>query len=170
MNEDILFSYGADWIKCDFHLHSPFVDSFTLPNGINIASGKDIERLVIEYIGRLKQSQIKICSITDYQQIRKDFFVQIQSRAREEGIYIFPGVELSISSGKGIHILIIFEYGQEIDGINDYIKSLDQNPQTPLIENRKPSPVFSAIAFSTSNFRKFYAKLFFQGFQKILSI
>ncbi|MGC8621965.1 MAG: TrlF family AAA-like ATPase, partial [Caldisphaera sp.] len=51
------------------------------------------------------------------------------------GIYVFPGVELSVNYGKGLHILLIFEYNQGIDGINDYIKALDQNPHEPLIKS-----------------------------------
>jgi ABC-type Mn2+/Zn2+ transport system ATPase subunit len=129
--EYTLFKNGANWVKVDFHLHSPFAHSFTLPNGTNL--DKDTDNLVDLYLNKLIEKEIKIAAITDYQQVRKDFFKIIQTRAIEKDIYIFPGIELSVNFGKGLHILIIFEYDQDIDGINDYIKSLDQNPQTALL-------------------------------------
>jgi DNA repair ATPase RecN len=130
--EYTLFNNGANWVEADFHLHSPYVHSFNLPNGINL---NDIDKLVELYINKLLEKQIKIAAITDYQQIRKDFFEKLQPRAKEKEIYIFPGIELSVNYGKGLHILLIFEYNQGIDGINDYIKALDQNPHEPLIKS-----------------------------------
>ncbi len=130
--EFILFNDGANWVKADFHLHSPYVHSFTLPANTDLG---DIEKLVDLYIEKLKEREIKIAAITDYQQIRKDFLKKLQSKAEQNGIYIFPGVELSINYGKGLHILLIFEYNQDIDGINDYIKALDQNPHETLINS-----------------------------------
>ncbi|HOL87262.1 MAG TPA: AAA family ATPase [Defluviitoga tunisiensis] len=130
--EFILFNDGANWVKADFHLHSPYVHSFTLLPGADLS---DIDKLVDLYIEKLKKREIKIAAITDYQQIRKDFFKKLQSKAVQNGIYIFPGVELSVNYGKGLHILLIFEYNQDIDGINDYIKALDQNPHENLIKN-----------------------------------
>lgn len=136
-NEFTLFDDGANWVKADFHLHSPFVDSFTLPPGINLNSSNDIERLIDQYLNKLKEKEIKICAITDYQQIRTEWFQGFQQKASENGIYIFPGIELSINYGEGLHILLIFEYEQDITGINDYIKALDKKPQNPLINDRK---------------------------------
>ncbi len=128
-----LFPDGANWIKADFHLHSPLIHSFTLPSGINLTSKSDLERLVKDYIVKLKETQIQIGAITDYQQIRKEWFELLQKTAEKEDIFIFPGIELSISYGKGLHILLIFDYDAKIDGINDYIKSLDKEPHKSLI-------------------------------------
>jgi len=133
--EYTLFNNGANWIKADFHLHSPLVNSFALPNGTDL--NKDLDKLVELYLDKLIEKEIKIAAITDYQQVRKDFFEKLQTRAREKGIYVFPGVELSVNYGRGIHILLIFEYDQDIDGINNYIKSLDQNPQIALINDSR---------------------------------
>jgi energy-coupling factor transporter ATP-binding protein EcfA2 len=133
--EYTLFNNGANWIKADFHLHSHLVNSFTLPNGTDL--NKDLDKLVELYLDKLIEKEIKIAAITDYQQVRKDFFEKLQTRAREKGIYVFPGVELSVNYGRGIHILLIFEYDQDIDGINNYIKSLDQNPQIALINDSR---------------------------------
>jgi len=130
-----LFNYGADWIKCDLHLHSPLVHSFKLPSGVNLNSDSVLENLMDQYIAKLKEKEIKICAITDYQQIRTEWFKKFQKKAEQENIFVFPGIELSVTLGKGLHILIIFDYEYDIDGINDYIKSLDQAPEKPLINS-----------------------------------
>ena len=127
------FPDGANWIKADFHLHSPLIHSFTLPSGINLNSKSDLERLVKDYIVKFKETQIQIGAVTDYQQIRKEWFELLQETAGKEDIFIFPGIELSISSGRGLHILLIFDYNQDIDAINHYILALDREPQKPLI-------------------------------------
>jgi len=131
--EFTLFKNGANWVKADFHLHSPYVHSFTLPNGINLDN--ELNRLVDLYLNKLIEKEIRIAAITDYQQVRKEFLKKLQTKAREKEIYILPGIELSINYGKGLHILIIFEYDQDINGINDYIKSLDQKPHEALIND-----------------------------------
>lgn len=134
-NEFTLFDNGANWVKADLHLHSPLVHSFTLPSGINLNSDSDLKNLMDKYIEKIEQEKIKLCAITDYQQIRTEWFQGLQSKAKEKGIYIFPGIELSITPGKGLHILLIFDYESNINGINDYIKSLDKTPETPLIND-----------------------------------
>ncbi len=132
-NEFTLFEDGANWVKADLHLHSPLVHSFTLPSGINLNSDADLKILINQYIEKLKQEKIKLCAITDYQQIRTEWFQKFQEKAKENGIYAFPGIELSITIGRGLHILLIFDYNSNINGINDYIKSLDKTPEKPLI-------------------------------------
>ena len=135
--EEKLFSDGANWVKCDFHLHSPIVHSFELPSGINLSSENDIDELISKYIECLKEKEIKICAITDYQQVNTEWFPKLQIMAKEKNIYVFPGIELSVNVGRGLHILLIFDYNENIEGINDYIKSIDKNPQKPLIINKR---------------------------------
>ncbi|MCX7926673.1 MAG: AAA family ATPase, partial [Candidatus Omnitrophica bacterium] len=123
---------GAIWLKGDLHLHSPLVKSFILPGSFDV---NDKNLLITEYVNALKQKNISFAAITDYQQIRIPWFQNFQKAAEKENIVIFPGVELSITYGKGLHILLVFEFDEDLNGINDYIKSLDKNPQTPLIKN-----------------------------------
>ncbi len=131
---------GAKWVRVDFHLHSPASSSFSLPSGLNLNSPSDIEKLVDEYVKKLKEANIKIAAITDYNLIRKEWFELIRNKAKAFDIIIFPGVELyvGLTGGKyGLHILIIFEENEKIEGINTFIQSLDKNPQDPLVEDRK---------------------------------
>jgi ABC-type dipeptide/oligopeptide/nickel transport system ATPase component len=129
-----LFPNGANWVKTDLHLHSPLVHSFKLPSGINLSLKNDINKLTDDYVEKLIEQKIEICAITDYQQIRKDWFIPFQKAAAGKNIYVFPGVELSISSGVGIHILVIFEYDENIDIVNRYIQSLHKNLAEDLIK------------------------------------
>jgi DNA repair ATPase RecN len=129
---------GAEWVRVDLHLHSPGVESFTLPAGANVDAIDGRERFVKEYVEKLKAANIKICAITDYNGIRKEWFIPIRDEAKKQEIFILPGVELSISSiGKyGLHLIAIFEDTIDIDGFNTFLHSLDKNPQKPLINAR----------------------------------
>jgi len=130
---------GAEWVRVDLHLHSPGVDSFILPSGVNVDSIDDRERLVKKYVEKLKDANIKICAFTDYNGIRKEWFIPIRDEAKKQGIFILPGAELSISltGGKyGLHLITIFEDTINIDGLNNFLHSLDKNPQVPLINAR----------------------------------
>mgnify|MGYP001773360488 CR=1 FL=1 len=138
---------GAEWVRVDFHLHSPGVNTFKLPDGINLSSQEDKKRLVKEYVERLRKAEIKIGAITDYNGIREDWFTAIKEEAEKEGIIIFPGTELDIlfSGGKyGLHLIIVFDEKEDMEGINTFIHSLDKNPQNKLFsEDRTNRPLES---------------------------
>lgn len=128
---------GAEWLKVDLHLHSPGVESFSLPGGVNVKSDKDIEKVVKEYVQRLKEKEIRIGAITDYNGIRKEWFERIRNEAKEEGIIIFPGIELSLRVGKyGLHLLLIFEGKAKVDDINDFIKHINKDAKKPFQERK----------------------------------
>jgi chromosome segregation protein len=129
---------GAEWARVDLHLHTPGSKSFKLPSGINLESSTVRNEITKNYINKLKEGNIKIGAITDYNGIRKEWFTLIRKEAEKENIFIFPGVELSFNDGKcGLHILAIFEYNCQIDGINSFIQSLDMNPQEPLLAEKR---------------------------------
>ncbi|CUS89458.1 PHP domain-containing protein, partial [Candidatus Kryptonium thompsonii] len=129
---------GAEWIRVDLHLHSPFVKSFKLPSGINLDSDK--EKIVRDYVRKIKEKGIQIGAITDYNGIQKEWFIPIRDEAEKEGILILPGVELSISltGGKyGLHLIVIFDNTIDIDGLNTFLHSLDKDPQEKLLNGRE---------------------------------
>ncbi len=137
---------GAEWVRVDLHLHSPGINSFSLPSGVNLQSDKDKNEIIEKYISKLKEAGIKIGAITDYNGIRKEWFELIKERAKEEGIIIFPGAEVDIdlTGGKyGLHVLLIFEQNENLDGINTFFHSLDKNPQNPLVDSRSHRAVES---------------------------
>ncbi len=134
---NLIFDNGANWVRVDLHLHTPGVRTFQLPSGVNIEDEQIIRELSELFVKRLVEADIKIGAITDYNGIRQKWFKTIREIAESKNIYIFPGVELSIKNfGKGLHLLIIFEYDREPEKINKFIHSLDRNPQNDLFEGR----------------------------------
>lgn len=123
---------GAKWQRLDFHLHSPGSFSFTLPSGLNLEN--DHNQIVSQYVQALVNQGIQIGAITDYQGIHTRWFSDIQQASKQNGIIIYPGVELSFNIGKhGLHILAIFPLGIDQDAINTAIQALDIDPAEPLI-------------------------------------
>ena len=138
MNTNAQMDYsGSRWVRVDLHLHSPGVQSFKYPDNLN-SSQKD--EIVRRYVQQLKDQGIEVAAITDYQQIRPEWFIPIRDAAREVGIYVYPGVELSFGGGKagkyGLHLLAIFPNDADIDKNNDVInKYLDDTIETPIIQD-----------------------------------
>jgi len=125
---------GARWVRVDLHLHSPGVDSFRFPDGLD---HRNRDEILKRYVDQLKAKGIEIAAITDYQQIRAQWFEQIREAALQEGIYVYPGVELSFGGGaggkEGLHVLAIFPFDANVDDINHAIRALDKQPSASLI-------------------------------------
>jgi energy-coupling factor transporter ATP-binding protein EcfA2 len=125
---------GARWMRTDLHLHSPGAHSFRLPSGLQPDSDQD--EIVTQYVEQLVAQNIQVAAITDYQKIRKKWFVPIREAAQAQGIVVFPGVELSFRYPKyGLHILAIFPHDTDPDTINDVVQALDRRPADPLVRS-----------------------------------
>ena len=127
--------HGARWVRVDLHLHSPGASPFTFPPGLDAGQ---LKQVVAQYVAQLKQQDFKIAALTDYQQIRTDWFDPIREAALEEGIYVYPGVELSFggaTGGKqGLHVLAIFPFDADVEEVNRVIdKLLDDKPGELLV-------------------------------------
>jgi len=131
--------HGAQWHRVDLHLHSPGSFSMSLPGGINIE--KDHDRIVQQYVQCLVDQDVQIASITDYQRVHSNWFGDIQKVARQKGIVVYPGAELSFAMPKyGLHILAIFPLSYQPDDINRAIHALDSNPLEPLVKDDGTPP------------------------------
>jgi len=73
----------ANWVKVDLHLHSPGVHTFKLPDGADIMTEEGKRRVVERFVTQIENQGIKICAITDYNGIRKDWFELIRDYALE---------------------------------------------------------------------------------------
>ena len=95
-----VFSNGSQWVKMDLHLHTKSDKEFKYP-------GSNFEK---DFIDKLKEQGIKIAAITNHNKFNHDEFLRLRRLASENGIWLLPGVELSVNDGKeGIHVLLIFE-------------------------------------------------------------
>lgn len=112
--ENNVFINGATWIRADFHLHTIKDKEFVFS-----ANPNDFFN---QYIDRLKQEDIRIGVITNHNKFDKDEYVNLRKKAIKEGIWILPGVELSVNDGtNGIHCLIVFDNEQWITNGDDFI-------------------------------------------------
>ena len=122
---------GARWMRVDLHLHSPGAHSFKFPSGLDAGRWEEV---VQRYVAQLKARGIAIAAITDYQQIRSEWFLPIRDTALREGIYVYPGVELSFggsTGGKGgVHVLSIFPFDADVDRVNRLIDKLHNSGES----------------------------------------
>ena len=107
------FPYGSAWISADFHLHTKADREFRY-------SGDD-NQFASDYVQGLKGAEVQVGVITNHNKFDQAEFKALRKRARKEGIFLLPGVELSVNDGaNGIHTLVVF--GDEwLSGGRDYI-------------------------------------------------
>ena len=132
--EDILREpAGAVWNKVDLHLHSPGVSSFRCPNGSDLESDAGRQAVAELYVEALVAAKIRVGALTDYNGVREPWFALIRALARNRGIALLPGAELSFQEGEhGLHVLAIFPGDRDTAAINRAIDGLDRDPQDPL--------------------------------------
>src|SRR5690606_12649378 len=69
----------------------------------------DESSFVTNYVSALKEANIQVGVITNHNKFDRDEFKALRKEAQSEGIYLLPGVELSIKDGRnGIHTLVVF--------------------------------------------------------------
>jgi len=111
------FSQGSRWVRADFHLHTKADKEFTYSDGEN--------DFVARYVDALSGKDIRIGVITNHNKFGAGEFKALRKAAGKKGIYLMPGVELSVNDGaNGVHTLIVFsehwlENGQ--DYINQFL-------------------------------------------------
>ncbi|MCB1527786.1 MAG: hypothetical protein KDJ45_08805 [Hyphomicrobiaceae bacterium] len=109
----IPFPNGTEWVRADFHLHTRADKEFSY-------SGDD-NQFVARYVEKLKEQGIGVGVITNHNKFDYGEFKGLRKKARREGIYLLPGVELSVNDGaNGVHTLVVFS-DQWIEDGKDYI-------------------------------------------------
>ena len=131
-------SCGAVWRRVDLHLHSPGVDSFRCPNGADIQTEAGRQKIIGTYVRQMRDAHIQVGAITDYNGIRQEWFIPIREQARNYGITLLPGVEISFSVVRGLHVLAVFDEATDIEQVNSFLLTLDRDGARPLFTpNRK---------------------------------
>lgn len=99
--EQELFIHGSIWVRADFHLHTKADREFTF--------GGDEDHYVSSYVESLVMADIRIGVITNHNKFDVAEFEALRKTAKKKGIYLLPGVELSVGDGAaGIHTNIVF--------------------------------------------------------------
>jgi ABC-type cobalamin/Fe3+-siderophores transport system ATPase subunit len=108
-----LFPHGSRWLRADFHLHTRADKEFSYTDGENY--------YLSNYIDALNLSEIEIGIITNHNKFDLVEFKALRKTASKKGIFLLPGIELSVNDGaNGIHSLIIFHEEWIANG-QDYI-------------------------------------------------
>jgi len=96
-----LFKRGSSWIRADFHVHTLADKEFSYSGDPNF--------FVTECVAALKKAGIRVAVITNHNKFDRKEFKVLAKAAKEEEIFLLPGLELSVKDGSnGIHILVVF--------------------------------------------------------------
>ena len=95
-----MFENGAIWLRADFHLHTKADKEFKY-------SG-DENSFCSAYADALKNAGIYIGVIANHNKFDYGEFKALRTTARKIGIFLLPGVELSVNDGaNGIHTIVV---------------------------------------------------------------
>lgn len=109
-----MFESGMTWLRADFHLHTKADKEFNYTGTSEEFNGKYVERLLDECIS--------VGVITNHNKFDRDEYKSLRKTAQKRGIWLLPGVELSVKDGaNGIHALIVFDKDSWIGGDDDFI-------------------------------------------------
>lgn len=138
---DKQFPRGAEWVRADFHLHTlkdpgasrkPFRDEY---RGVNEHGHDKANGFPKDWIGRLKEEQIRVAVVTNHNHFDRDEYKTLRQMGAKEGILVLPGVELGMKDGGGgIHTLIVFnpdgwvDNPEHDDRINRFLSAQFQSP------------------------------------------
>jgi len=125
---------GATWHRIDLHLHSPRAPAFASPKGIK---RDDRKGLTDAYVEQLAAQGFSVAAITDYNGVNTEWFEVTAAKATNRGITLLPGTELTFGQGQsGLHLLAIFPGDTDLKGLNSFLRSLDKDPSTPLLDSQ----------------------------------
>lgn len=102
---------GNRWYKCDLHLHTPASQCFA-----------DKSVTATEFIKKVKEEGLDCIAITDHN--TASWIDKIKDAAKDEGIIVFPGVELTCTESK-IHLLVLFDVEYTTQMVEDFILKTD---------------------------------------------
>ncbi len=111
-----MFENGLQYVRADFHLHTNKDKEFAYSGEQNA--------FINDYVSALKQNNINVGIITNYNKFDKDEYKAIRNNARKQDIFILPGVELTIKEGaNGIHAIIVFKPDEWLENGNNHIQT-----------------------------------------------
>ena len=102
---------GNQWYKCDLHLHTMSSDCY-----------KEKDNTPEMWVDRALEQGLNVCAVTDHNDYRG--IRAIREIAREKGLAVFPGVEITCDSSK-IHMLILFDMHKTSKTVRDFLNRCD---------------------------------------------
>jgi len=126
---------GMKWYKCDLQMQTPgdrhnwlHNDPAFLPGDYSEA---DLVRSVDMYLHRCHDIGLDLIGVTDHNFIGRNYLEMMQRRNTQvandlgkEPIIIYPGFEIEIAQGLGVHLLCLFDPETPLDEIDDLVTEL----------------------------------------------
>ena len=107
------FPQGSRWLRADFHLHTMADKEFSFTG--------EADYYYSDYVQALTDAGIDVGVITNHNKFDFHEFKALKKTAGKKGVFLLPGVELSVNDGaNGVHTLIVFSE-QWLENGNDYI-------------------------------------------------
>lgn len=134
---DIVFEFGLEYVRVDFHLHTKKDKEFQYSDVDN--------NFVKNYVNALKQANIKVGVVTNHNKFDREEFRALRKAAKKEDIFLLPGVELAVKEGaNGIHTLIVFNpeewFEEDHNHIQNFLSQALAGISNP--ENKNSKSVF----------------------------
>ncbi len=156
--------FGARWLRCDLHVHSPFDKQKSFSEdcrGAVQASNRGKPQRLAGIAKRFIQScrdaadgaGIDIVALTDHNSITgyqrlKPHFDNLAEQARDEGLkmpVVLPGVEISVGGERPLHFLIIFASDTSIEDIKGTIRHIFAEREPFDAENDTPRATGTSV-------------------------
>lgn len=154
---------GANFLKADLHLHTPFDNRFVGRGDLeNDEKKKAFIRL---YLDKVLEKGLRLIAITEHNDASWiPYFQEVNKEDKYNKIIIFPGVE--IASKEAIHLLTLFEPKTKDGDINNFLVKIGLERDRIKSGNITPSSkTFDEIleliendyCEKTTNFKKYSA-------------
>ncbi|WP_268627140.1 TrlF family AAA-like ATPase [Paenibacillus alvei] len=142
---------GMRWYKCDFQMQTPGDPNNWLQSDPAYLKKKYSQEELIKsvdlYLTRCHEVGLEVVCITEHNFIGIDYLRLLKSRntyianqLQKQPLVIFPGFEVEISQGLGIHLLCIFEENKPLHDIDDIVTQLGL-PRSERVRNGNIVPL-----------------------------
>lgn len=112
-----MFDNGSEILRFDCHLHTVSDKEFKY-------DGED-DKFISNYVDKLKSEGIGVGVITNHNKFDYEQYKALKKAANKSGIFILPGVELSVKEGaSSVHMLVVFNPTEWISNGVDHISRM----------------------------------------------
>ncbi len=137
---NISFGHGAQWLRCDLHVHTPFDQEKKFGENTKLAienfeknNSHDLYKIAEKFVNACRNGAdgkgLDLVAITDHNTIDgyrylKPQFDSLSEASLNQGFHmpvILPGVEFSIGGERPIHFLVIFSSKTSVENIDNAI-------------------------------------------------
>ena len=109
-----MFDNGSEILRFDCHLHTNKDKEFKYND--------DENKFINDFLDKMKLEEISIGVITNHNKFDYGQYKAMKKASKKRGIYILPGVELSIKEGaSSIHMVVVFNPEEWLNNGIDYI-------------------------------------------------